>query len=910
MKFPIDLNKLHKFSQRKSCDRNKQLIGSLILLVCTLGNNIKPAQAEGSRELVSDGGDRPYIEWSDGTTAGISRKTTLKVFVQKDEIVNLGSSVHTSSDSKDIVYRSPFGSQNGTCDVKTTGFGLIDTTTKETKGPEVTSGDGGYKPCTFIAQETGIYEVEFHAPKTSGDPPAISGSAAFPIDATQGMGVAAWDITIKDSSNNTKKGRVFTNYVAMNMGTAARSLNSKLYIQTKDGYRYETDMNGVDPYGFIFFGNSRGYIDQTNKSTVYHSAKATDNTLSSFQGNIKVQSPNIPDTKTDITHLVFFNRPDGSTLDALNIPRIPIPPATPTNFKFTGKTGGSGNQTPVGEGGYFSFVSSSEGTYQITIDTNNDGIYDPSFDRILENPVSMGTNVVFWDGKDAKGLNVTALSGNAPYNAQVTIRGGEYHFPMLDAENNPSGFKITMENSPGAFPAIKDRNGQQIGPTTIYYNDDNYKTGDGTTVDLSGSGATTPSNAARGINSALGEHKFSSNYGDFKGIDTWSYFPSATVLAPLVITEKNQANVKGRKSVRFLTDADNSNSLTVGDTVEYEITYSNLTPSTSDAIKFEITDNLPAQLAFKNAAIKNQTSGNTIILNPNYNGTGKLTNSGILRIGDSITITITATINSSNNGDPITNQASAIFATPENPIATVGNIVTDADSASGTTETPTVGNTFLQKDDNVDMGNDPNNKIDDDPTLFKVVKGVGKLTLVKRVTRINNSTTYGTVDLTQVVDDPNTTDDNNTQWGTNYLQGGLSGLVVKPGDEVEYTIYYLSSGKAPLNSVTICDLIPVNSTFVENGFATATGISMANILSITNLTNAADSDAGQFISTNNQAPGVCNRTYIQSNPNMSPVPPLAATSNTTGAVLVNLVTNTQTLTEGDRGFIRFRTKVN
>ncbi|MGF1937123.1 MAG: lamin tail domain-containing protein [Nostoc sp. ChiQUE02] len=718
-------------AQRRTFVKGK-LLGSFAFVLCALGQGIQPSWAEGSKELVADGGYRPYLEWASTTTAGITRQTTLQVYVQAGEIVNLGSSVPTSANSnKDIVYRSPLGGQNGSCDVLASGFGLIDTLTKELAGPLPSA--GGYSPCSFTATETGIYTVEFHAPSTTNNPPPRTTTAAFPTDSSQNGGVAAWDITVRDSNGVAKKGRVFTNYIAMNMGgnagqngaPADLALNSKLYIQTKDGYRYETDMNGVDPFGFIFFANNRGYLDKTNNSTLYRSAGgATDNNLN-FAGNVRVQDPSAADTATDITHLVFFNRPDTITLSGLGIPLSPIIPAAPTNFQFTGANGGSGNQTYVGVGGYFSFNSASSGSYQIIIDTNNDGIYDPSSDRVLQNILSSGSNVVVWDGKDANGINLQPLANNASYNAQITTRAGEYHFPMLDAENNPLGFKITMENPPATFPNLTDQNGQQISSTTVYYNDNNYTTANGTSINLGGTGATNPRNASRGINSATGEHEFSSIYGDFKGIDTWTYFPSQAVLAPLVITANKQANVKGTKSVRFLTDNDGSGTVTVGDSVEYTITYSNLNPGNSDAINFVIYDSLPSQLTFVSKVISTVTAGNNITLNPSYNGSGAVTNSGTLRVGDTIIIKITATINDANGGNSISNQASAEFNTPDNPTGTVGKVFTDADSAGGTTNSPTPGNNFLQTtDDKVNLGNDPSKTDDDDPTLFTALNAL------------------------------------------------------------------------------------------------------------------------------------------------------------------------------------------
>ncbi len=247
-------NYLREISTARSAKgkiKNKSL-ASLALILCTWGYLAAPAQAEGSKELVQNGGNRPYTEWSTSTTANIERKTKLKVFVKSGETINLGSSVHNSSDSKDIVLRSPSGTEQ-IFDVKTSGEGFINTVAKETAGPLPNA--GGYNPYTFTATETGIYEVEFHAPG-SGNPSPRSVTAQFPTNEVnngnkQGPSVAAWDITVRDG-NVTKNGRVFTNYVAMNMGGNDQSLNSEFFIQTKDGFLYRTAMNGVDPLRFYF----------------------------------------------------------------------------------------------------------------------------------------------------------------------------------------------------------------------------------------------------------------------------------------------------------------------------------------------------------------------------------------------------------------------------------------------------------------------------------------------------------------------------------------------------------------------------------------------------------------------------------------------------------------------------------
>ena len=169
------------------------------------------------------------------------------------------------------------------------------------------------------------------------------------------------------------------------------------------------------------------------------------------------------------------------------------------------------------------------------------------------------------------------------------------------------------------------------------------------------------------------------------------------------------------------------------------------------------------------------------------------------------------------------------------------------------------------------------------------------LFLVKRITAINGSTT----NLTGFVDDPNTTNDNSNEWpASSYLKGAIDGGAVKPGDTVEYTIYFLSDGGSSAQKVNMCDLVPANTTFLPDAFASGSGIAQATgSAAPVNLTNAADTDGGQYVTAGSSLPtGVsCNN------------------SNTNGAAIVNLGNIPNAIGAGSPsnsyGFIRFRVKV-
>jgi len=741
--------KLH--GNRKTMPPCLRRLGLTLLCMAAWGGTIiSPVLAEGSREMVEDGGDRPFTEWANSTTAGIPRQTLLQVYVQAGETIYLGSSVHDSANAPgDIVYRTPSGA-TGTCDVLSSGFGFIDTVAKETAGPAPLT-PGGYTPCILDGNitETGIYEVEFRAPSTSGNPPRLSVTEAFPTDGGQNSGVAAWDITVANPSGIEQTGRVFTNYVALNMGGNSQNLASAFYIQTWDGYLYRTDMNDVDPFGFIFYGDSKGFID-SDGTILYHSVVATENTLSNFIGGATVQDPTAPNNPAtnDYTHLIFFNPPSPLTLAALGI-APPLAPQPPADFRFVGDQR-SDNQTLEGAGGYFEFTVPGGSSYRIILDTNTDGAFDTGTDVVLEDVLVAGYNRVDWDGNDVSGTPLPTRT--EPYDARIVIRSGEYHFPMLDAEFNESGFIIQMLNAPAQFPALEDSTGQQIGPFTVYYNDSNYSTANGTNVSLDGSGATTPRDASQGINSSSGEHEFgnysSNDYGDFKGIDTWAYFPSEAVLAPVIVTD-------------------------------------------------------------------------------NYRSPGLVLVKRLTAI----------------NGTPITSQI-----------------------------------------DGVNSPGDPNH-----------------------------------------VGSPQDQDDNDPHWPSGLLLGDIHQRDLQPGDEVEFTVYFLSNGGITAQNALFCDLVPANIDFVTDAFASipaangpspvpgvTTGSELGLVLGLgtqsttapypieVSLSNSDDGDAGRYV-----APNIDLATV---DPRLS-----SCGSNTNGAIVVNLGDLPDATGAGDPpdsyGFVRFRGRI-
>jgi uncharacterized repeat protein (TIGR01451 family) len=214
--------------------------------------------------------------------------------------------------------------------------------------------------------------------------------------------------------------------------------------------------------------------------------------------------------------------------------------------------------------------------------------------------------------------------------------------------------------------------------------------------------------------------------------------------------------------------------------------------------------------------------------------------------------------------------------------------------------------------------------------------------LVKRITAINGlTTTIGGNNLAAYINEPaNPYDDNKIEsalapnpplyptpdtdkWhdttadtSSTFLIGGTNGGNIKPNDEVEYTIYFLSAGEAPASAVTFCDRIPANQTFIPNAFnilaqapggnLTNRGIAVSYAGNYQGYTNLPDGDTAQYYAPGSVLPGAC-----------------GAAANTTGAVVVNLGTGATNAAGGtvpnatapgapadSYGFVRFKAKTN
>jgi uncharacterized repeat protein (TIGR01451 family) len=551
-----------------------------------------PAAAEGSRNLYPSTSPstafRANTEWrNDFYGSIVKRRTLFKVYAQQGEYILMGSSAvgitGSNGQKGDIWVYKPntvtgsIGDESipSTPDFKCTsqsGTGFISSRTQELAGPRTidpvtlpsTYGNStGYIPCYYQAPETGIYDVVVMGPlgfntTFDGTPTGnldIGTSASKPnnFNANQNSSIAAWDITVRNSKTSTSDitGRLFTYYLALFTAGNGRPIYSTIYPVTIDGYQYKTDIRGLDPNGFVLYGNEVGFFDSNGTSTLYHNVVGNNGQLETRDGGTSLSRPQFP---------IFFNTPDTSAFPYINLydrngafadTGLPITPIIPiiTDVSFLGTLGQ--NDTELAKGGNFRFRTSTKGRYQIIIKGNGSSDFEAlnPLNRFIQgNFSSPGTYSIPWDGKDNAGNDFPVANG---YQFQIRVVGGEYHFPMLDAENNYyGGPTITLLNPPTAYPSDPP----SYGTTTAFYDDRVYKTIGGTIVHVGatqtnidnndpicGVGAPTIrySDPVKGFDSTTNQRTFgqasggnsnsrcsaTGSFGDTKGLDLWTFFP-------------------------------------------------------------------------------------------------------------------------------------------------------------------------------------------------------------------------------------------------------------------------------------------------------------------------------------------------------------------------------------------------
>jgi trimeric autotransporter adhesin len=106
-----------------------------------------------------------------------------------------------------------------------------------------------------------------------------------------------------------------------------------------------------------------------------------------------------------------------------------------------------------------------------------------------------------------------------------------------------------------------------------------------------------------------------------------------------------------------------------------------------------------------------------------------------------------------------------------------------------------------------------------------------KVLLVKRITEINGDRTQNpnntSFKLNQVLDRPSFAADDafpTNNWPSSFLVGAYDAGPIKPGDIVEYTVYFINSSGSDANNVKICDRIVGAQQFIADAYGTGKDI--------------------------------------------------------------------------------------
>ena len=228
--------------------------------------------------------------------------------------------------------------------------------------------------------------------------------------------------------------------------------------------------------------------------------------------------------------------------------------------------------------------------------------FDPTLpaSRSLVRVVSAGVQNIAWDGKDNSGAFMpVSWTGNAGdgYCFSATLHAGEFHFPLLDAENSVlGGPTITLLNPPGGTCPFATC-------STAFFDDRGYTTSTGTVgtpgsvlaignvpppaPDFSATGFDTTSTTIR----AYGDDS-ASGFGNQKGLDLWTYFPSRDVVGQLYIVPQGASDLAITKT--------HTGDFTVGVDGVYALAVQNVGSGTLAGL-ITVSDAVPAGLTVVSA---------------------------------------------------------------------------------------------------------------------------------------------------------------------------------------------------------------------------------------------------------------------------------------------------------------------
>ncbi|HTF82040.1 MAG TPA: hypothetical protein VL947_09955, partial [Cytophagales bacterium] len=248
----------------------------------------------------------------------------------------------------------------------------------------------GYTPITFTAATTGDYYIEFFKPAA---------------DRQDFQDFDLLDITVL-RNNVVQIGRLWSKSWLINVKSGSNRFLGEMYVYSNDQIVTKLAFNGIRPYEFNISCNSTG----TGKS-----------------GNTDEDRKSVYGHSTYPEYKIFLNDPDINCFP---------------NGEY-GSITGSPTITGCGNSTCINVNITKPGSITILLDLDGvAGFQEGGRDRMLtKNATAAGIQCVPWDGLDGLGDQVKNKS-----NISVTVDfiNGITHLPLYDAEDNPSGFKVTL----------------------------------------------------------------------------------------------------------------------------------------------------------------------------------------------------------------------------------------------------------------------------------------------------------------------------------------------------------------------------------------------------------------------------------------------------------------------------------
>ena len=328
----------------------------------------------------------------------------------------------------------------------------------------------------------------------------------------------------------TSQGRVWSYVWAFNAKSFGfnESTDQNFYVVVPGGspgtnFVWQLDLNDFAGFIYQLVANNRG-VDSPNIAGT----------------NVRGLSVPIAGNSVTPQYRMYLEYPDQTFVNPTVGPTI-------TNLRFEDNAGEDNTFTPGGtlgtqDSGFFRFTSSLPGTYEIIVDTNQDGIYGVGDVQLRGDTDAFGNVSALWDGRNNAGVVVP----QGTYNAQVKAIVGEYHFIAGDVETSGPGTGLTINQATTPFLTAN---------TLVYWDDQTILGAAGTTTlpnGLSGgrhTWGTTSSGGAQGANG--------SSWGDRRYIDTFVYGSFAVGVVPAIIADGDD-NDYGDAPDTYGTDRTNS----------------------------------------------------------------------------------------------------------------------------------------------------------------------------------------------------------------------------------------------------------------------------------------------------------------------------------------------------------------